>query len=80
MLTHELVMIIVYTQPKKVDCASMAVSVAAPVPFADYRVVEFALALLLHLKVRGETGKSIPRRHHGAGIGSFDDRRLVGVH
>jgi len=62
MLAHELVTSFVDTQLKKVDCASMAVSVEARVPFTDHRVVEFALALPSHLKVRGETGKYILRQ------------------
>jgi asparagine synthase (glutamine-hydrolysing) len=62
MLTHELVTTFVDIQLKKVDCASMAVSVEARVPFTDYRVVEFAMALPPHLKVRGETGKYILRQ------------------
>jgi asparagine synthase (glutamine-hydrolysing) len=62
MLAHELVTTFVNTQLKKVDRASMAVSVEARVPFMDYRVVEFALTLPPDLKVRGETGKYILRR------------------
>jgi asparagine synthase (glutamine-hydrolysing) len=62
MLAHELVTSFVDTQLKKVDRASMAVSVEARVPFMDYRVVEFALTLPSDLKVRGETGKYILRR------------------
>ena len=62
MLTHELVTTFVDTQLKKVDSASMAVSVEARVPFTDHRVVEFALALPSYLKVRGETGKYILRQ------------------
>jgi len=62
MLAHELVTTFVDTQLKKVDRASMAVSVEARVPFMDYRVVEFAFTLPPELKVRGETGKYILRR------------------
>jgi asparagine synthase (glutamine-hydrolysing) len=62
MLAHELVTTLVHTQLKKVDRASMAVSVEARTPFMDYRVVEFSLALPTDLKVRGETGKYILRR------------------
>lgn len=36
-------MIFVYTQLKKIDCTSMAVSVAAPVPFTDCRAVDWRL-------------------------------------
>ena len=62
MLAHELVTTLVHTQLKKVDRASMAVSVEARTPFMDYRVVEFSLTLPPDLKVRGETGKYILRR------------------
>ncbi|HEU5096663.1 MAG TPA: asparagine synthase (glutamine-hydrolyzing) [Reyranella sp.] len=62
MLVHELVTTFVDTQLKKVDRASMAVSVEARTPFMDYRVVEFAFTLPPDLKVRGETGKHILRR------------------
>jgi len=62
MLAHELVTTFVNTQLKKVDRASMAVSVEARAPFMDYRVVEFAFTLPPDLKVRGETGKYILRR------------------
>ncbi len=62
MLAHELVTTFVDTQLKKVDRASMAVSVEARVPFMDYRVVEFAFTLPPGLKVRGETGKYILRQ------------------
>ena len=62
MLAHELVTTFVDTQLKKVDRASMAVSVEARAPFMDYRVVEFAFTLPPDLKVRGETGKYILRR------------------
>jgi asparagine synthase (glutamine-hydrolysing) len=62
MLAHELVTTFVNTQLKKVDRASMAVSVEARAPFMDYRVVEFAFTLPADLKVRGETGKYILRR------------------
>jgi asparagine synthase (glutamine-hydrolysing) len=62
MLAHELVTTFVHTQLKKVDRASMAVSVEARVPFMDYRVVEFSFTLPPDLKVRGETGKYILRR------------------
>ena len=62
MLAHELVTTFVNTQLKKVDRASMAVSVEARAPFMDYRVVEFAFTLPRDLKVRGETGKYILRR------------------
>jgi asparagine synthase (glutamine-hydrolysing) len=62
MLAHELVTTFVDTQLKKVDRASMAVSVEARTPFMDYRVVEFAFTLPPDLKVRGETGKYILRR------------------
>jgi asparagine synthase (glutamine-hydrolysing) len=62
MLAHELVTTFVNTQLKKVDRASMAVSVEARAPFMDYRVVEYAFTLPRDLKVRGETGKYILRR------------------
>ena len=62
MLAHELVTTFVDTQLKKVDRASMAVSVEARTPFMDYRVVEFAFTLPSDLKVRGETGKYILRQ------------------
>ena len=62
MLVHELVTTFVDTQLKKVDRASMAVSVEARTPFMDYRVVEFSFTLPPDLKVRGETGKYILRR------------------
>lgn len=62
MLAHELVTTFVDTQLKKVDRASMAVSVEARTPFMDYRVVEFAFTLPPEMKVRGETGKYILRR------------------
>jgi len=62
MLAHELVTTFVNTQLKKVDRASMAVSVEARTPFMDYRVVEFAFTLPPDLKVRGETGKYILRQ------------------
>jgi asparagine synthase (glutamine-hydrolysing) len=62
LLAHELVTTFVHTQLKKVDRASMAVSVEARTPFMDYRVVEFAFTLPPDLKVRGETGKYILRR------------------
>ncbi|CCE05606.1 Asparagine synthase (Glutamine-hydrolyzing) [Bradyrhizobium sp. STM 3843] len=62
MLAHELVTTFVDTQLKKVDRASMAVSVEARAPFMDYRVVEFSFTLPPDLKVRGETGKYILRR------------------
>jgi asparagine synthase (glutamine-hydrolysing) len=62
MLAHELVTTFVNTQLKKVDRASMAVSVEARAPFMDYRVVEFSFTLPSDLKVRGETGKYILRR------------------
>lgn len=45
----------------KVDRMSMAVSVEARVPLLDYRIVEFALNLPPHMKLKGSRTKSILR-------------------
>ncbi len=46
----------------KLDRATMAVSLEGRAPFLDYRVVEFAWRLPLHMKVRAGEGKWIVRR------------------
>ena len=45
----------------KVDRMSMAVSIEARVPLLDYRIVEFALNLPAHMKLKGGRTKSILR-------------------
>lgn len=46
----------------KVDRAAMAVSLETRALFLDYRVVEFAWSLPMHMKIRGGQGKWILRR------------------
>jgi asparagine synthase (glutamine-hydrolysing) len=46
----------------KVDRMSMAVSIEARVPLLDYHIVEFALNLPAHMKLRGARTKSILRQ------------------
>ena len=46
----------------KVDKATMLCSLEAREPFLDYRLVEYAMNLPAHLKVRGRDGKRIIRR------------------
>jgi asparagine synthase (glutamine-hydrolysing) len=46
----------------KVDRIRMAVSIEACVPLLDYHIVEFALNLPAHMKLRGARTKSILRQ------------------
>ncbi|GLC27473.1 asparagine synthase (glutamine-hydrolyzing) [Roseisolibacter agri] len=43
----------------KVDRAAMAVSLETRAPFLDHRVVEYALRVPLHHKIRGNAGKQV---------------------
>jgi asparagine synthase (glutamine-hydrolysing) len=46
----------------KVDRMSMAVSIEARVPLLDYRIIEFAMNLPAHMKLRGSYTKAILRQ------------------
>ncbi|ESQ16969.1 MAG: hypothetical protein N838_24765 [Thiohalocapsa sp. PB-PSB1] len=46
----------------KTDRMQMAFGLEGRVPFLDHRLVEFGLSLPDHLKVRGRTGKWLPRQ------------------
>jgi asparagine synthase (glutamine-hydrolysing) len=46
----------------KVDCATMMHSLEGRVPLVDHEVVEFALSLPMHLKLRGTTSKYILKK------------------
>lgn len=47
---------------KKVDMAAMLAGVECRAPFLDHELVEFALSIPSHLKVRGDTTKSLLKR------------------
>ncbi len=62
MMFHDLVGYLSDDILAKVDRAAMAVSMETRIPLLDHRLVEFALSLPLHLKIRNGQGKWLLRQ------------------